>query len=84
MQSDQQQNNPMLDQLHRIKSMMKIVRTSANPEQMLALMAQSNPDLNNTIASIGNTNPKDAFYTAARRKGLTDEQISAFLKELAQ
>ena len=84
MQSDQQQNNPMLDQLQRIRSMMKIVRTSANPEQMLALMAQSNPDLNNTIASIGSTNPKDAFYMAARRKGLTDDQISAFLKELAQ
>lgn len=64
--------------------MMKIVHSSANPEQMLALMAKSNPDLNNTMASIGNANPKDVFYTEARRKGLTDEQISAFLKELAK
>ena len=50
---------------------------------MLQLMASSNPDLNNLMKSIGNANPKDLFYMEAHRKGLTDEQINAFLKELA-
>lgn len=47
-------------------------------------MAQSNPELKSLIDSLGTSSPKDLFYTEARRKGMTDEQIAAFLKELAK
>lgn len=71
-----------IEKLQQLKSMMQIVRTSSNPEQMLKYMASTNPELKQLIESIGTSNPKDLFYNEARRKGLTDEQISAFLKEL--
>lgn len=68
----------------QLKSMMQIVSTSSNPDQMLAYMAQSNPELKQLLNSIGSKNPKELFYNEARRKGLTNEQIDAFLKELAK
>ena len=69
--------------IQQLKSMMQIVRTSGNPDKMLELMAQSNPELKALLESLGNKNPKDLFYSEARRKGLTDDQIDAFLKKLA-
>ena len=71
------------EKIQQIKSMMEIVRTSSNPGQILNFMAQSNPELKSMLEALGNNNPRDFFYAEARRKGLTDEQISAFLKELA-
>lgn len=47
-------------------------------------MAQNNPDLKSVLSLVGSNDPKEVFYNHARRMGLTDEQISAYLKELAE
>ena len=83
MQSPVQQPNMLPEKIQQIKSMMEIVRTSSNPGQMLNFMAQSNPELKSMLEALGNNNPRDFFYAEARRKGLTDDQIDAFLKKLA-
>ena len=79
MQSDSQDPRIAI-----IKSMWKAVRGSRNPEKIIEMMAQNNPDLKSVLSLVGSKDPKEVFYINARRMGLTDEQISAYLKELAE
>ena len=82
MQSGNQ--DPQMSHLNLIKAMWKAVRGSRNPEKLIEMMAQNNPDLKSVLSLVGSNDPKEVFYNHARRMGLTDEQISAYLKELAE
>ena len=83
MQSTNQGSTPT-SQLQIAKAMWKAVRGSHNPEKLIEMMAQNNPELKSVLTLVGSKDPKEVFYINARRMGLTDEQISAYLKELAE
>lgn len=72
-----------MDQSQLMK-MFEIVKTSSNPKAMLESMARSNPQLSyilNEISS-GKVSPKDLFYTTAKQKGMSDDEIEKFLSSL--
>ena len=82
-----QQGSPIgnEEKINQIKRMMSIVKSSSNPQAMLEMMSQSNPELK-SIISLVNNNPIQArslFYEEAKRKGLDEQQIQAFLSQLA-
>lgn len=68
----------------QLMKMFEIVKTSSNPKGMLQMMANSNPELKQTLDLISNTNtsPKDLFYSKAKEKGMSDEEIDKFLTSL--
>lgn len=69
---------------NQLMKMFEIVKTSSNPKGMLQMMANSNPELKQTLDLISNTNtsPKDLFYSKAKEKGMSDEEIDKFLTSL--
>lgn len=82
-----QQGSPIgnEEKINQIKRMMSIVKSSSNPQAMLEMMSQSNPELK-SIISLVNNNPIQArslFYEEAKRRGLDEQQIQAFLSQLA-
>lgn len=48
------------------------------------MMANSNPELKQimTALSSNNTSPRDLFYSKAKEKGMSDQEIDDFLKSL--
>lgn len=73
-----------MDYLNRIDQMMNIVNKSSNPMGMLELMAGKDPQLNGCLNMVraANGNGQAVFMEEARKKGLSDEQISQFLTGL--
>ena len=69
--------------LSNIKNLMNTVKGIQNPQQMMATLAQSNPQLRNVLSLVQNSNmsPKDLFYKMAREKGVNPDDI---LKALQQ
>lgn len=47
-------------------------------------MANNDPEIKSLLETLGARNPRDLFYIQARRQGMTDDQIVAFLKDLAK
>ena len=68
----------------QLMKMFEIVKTSSNPKGMLEMMANSNPELKQimTALSSNNTSPRDLFYSKAKEKGMSDQEIDDFLKSL--
>jgi hypothetical protein len=52
---------------------------SQNPQAMLGQIAQTNPQLKQAIEMAG-SDPKTAFYSLAKQKGIDPEQIIQLLK----
>lgn len=69
---------------NQLMKMFEIVKTSSNPKGMLEMMANSNPELKQimTALSSNNTSPRDLFYSKAKEKGMSDEEIEKFLSSL--
>lgn len=69
---------------NQLMKMFEIVKTSSNPKGMLEMMANSNPELKQimTVLSSNNTSPRDLFYSKAKEKGMSDEEIEKFLSSL--
>lgn len=72
-----------MDQSQLMK-MFEIVKTSSNPQAMLESMARSNPQLSYILKEIssGKVSAKDLFYTTAKQKGMSDEEIDKFVSSL--
>lgn len=74
----QQVNN-----LSQIKNMMNILRTANNPQAMLQMMIQKNPQLKSVMDYINQHggNPQQAFYAMAKEKGVDPNEIIRILQE---
>ena len=68
--------------LQPIKQMMNMVRNARNPQAMLQMMAQSNPQLQQTLALVekAGNDPRKAFYALAEQKGINPQEILDALK----
>lgn len=87
MNSLYQQLNPAKTQvpnnLMNIKKLMNTVKGVQNPQQILANMAQNNPQMRNVMSLVQNSglSPKDLFYKMAKEQGVNPEEILRALQQ---
>lgn len=62
-------------QIQQVRQLMNAFRNSANPQQMLAQMAQNNPQFSQVMQLCQNGNPKDVFYALCKEKGVDPNTI---------
>ena len=73
----------MAGNISKIRNMMNLVKSNGNPIQALHDMAQSNPQLNQVMSMLNNSNgqtAKDLFYSQAQKMGVDPDQIINMLK----
>ena len=78
----QQLNGASMPNLQPIKQMLGMVRSASDPNAMLNMMAQNNPQLRqvmNVVQQAGN-DPQKAFYALCEQKGVNPQQIIDALK----
>lgn len=65
--------------LSRIKT---LINSGKNPESLVQLMTRNNPQMNEIVNMIRNSNksPKDIFYEMAHKNGLNPDEIISQLK----
>lgn len=65
-------------------STVRLFKQSQNPMAMLETVAQNNPQLKSVYdqALAMNGDPKAAFYSVAKSRGMTEEQIQEFLNNI--
>ena len=65
-----------------IRNLMNAVKTAQNPEAMLNLLAQKNPQLREALELAKNSggSPKEAFYKRAEELGVDPDDILNMLK----
>lgn len=75
-------NNPAINNLNQIKSMMNMVRSAGNPQAMLQSIAQSNPQMKQVMDLIDKSggDPEKAFYEMAQEKNVDPEAILSLLR----
>ena len=59
----------------QLKQLMNMVQSSGNPQQMLAQMAQQNPQLAQVMDMCKNGNPQQMFYALCQQKGVNPNDI---------
>ena len=71
--------NPVMSQLQPLFNM---VKASRNPQAMLSQIAQTNPQLRQTLDFVNRSggDPKSAFYKMAEEKGVNPEDILSMLR----
>ena len=87
--------NPILDRLNSnktneqssgpfdgLKQVLAALRSSRNPQQMVSNMLSQNPDAQQFVNQVSRSGGsfKDAFYAAAKAKGVDPDQIINMLK----
>lgn len=75
------QQQTMPNGIAQVKNLMNVLRNSNNPQQLFFNMAKQNPQLQQIMNTIQNSNktPKELFYQMAEQKGVNPEEI---LKQL--
>lgn len=69
---------------NQLMKMFEIVKTSSNPQAMLESMSRSNPQLSYILKELssGKVSAKEMFYSAAKQKGMSDEDIEKMISSL--
>ena len=68
--------------MSQFASIMKMAKSSPNPQIIIENAAKQNPALKQTMDELNKcSNPKAAFYAKAKEKGMSDEDISNFLEQ---
>lgn len=77
-----QQLNAANPNLLPIKQMFQTVRAAQNPQAMLQLMAQQNPQLQQAMSLVQQSggDPQRAFYALCQQRGIDPQQIINALK----
>lgn len=68
--------------ISQIKNIMQLMRGNANPNQVLQMAAQTNPQLKQVMDMVQQSgkSPKDLFYEMAKQKGINPDDILNQLK----
>ena len=68
--------------LQAIRQMAATVRGASNPQAMLDMMAQSNPQIRQAMELIKNSggSPERAFYAACQQRGVDPKEVMDMLK----
>lgn len=81
-QKQNQSPLPPNNSFNMIKQMTDMLKGKNNPEQMIQLLAQQNPQIANIMRLVNSNggNAKDLFMREAQRKGIDPNQIISMLK----
>ena len=68
--------------LRMIKNMLGMVRSASNPNAMLNMLAQNNPQLRQVLDLVQQSggSPEKAFYAACEQRGVNPQEIIDMLK----
>ena len=68
--------------LQPIRNMLGMVRSASNPQAMLQMMAQNNPQLQQAMAVVQQSggDPQKAFYSLCQQNGVDPQTILDALK----
>lgn len=70
--------NPLVNQIKRMAQMVNSVR---NPQQVLAHLAQNNPQVKSVMDLCQGRNPEQVFRNMCVQKGINPEEIIQALKQ---
>ena len=78
----QQLNGSAVPNLAPVRQMMQMVRGAQNPNAMLQMMAQQNPQLQQAMSVVQQAggDPQKAFYALCKQRGVDPQQILNALK----
>lgn len=73
---------PVNNNVMQVKSMMNMVQNSQNPQAVLSQLAMNNSNVAQVLNLIRQSggDPKTAFYSLAKQKGIDPDQIIAMLR----
>lgn len=63
-----------------IKNMMQMLNGAQNPQAVLQMLAQKNPQMAQVMQLVGGRNPQQVFYELCRQKGVNPDDILNQLK----
>lgn len=58
-----------------IKNMMQMLNGAQNPQAVLQMLAQKNPQMAQVMQLVGGRNPQEVFYEMCRQKGVNPDDI---------
>ena len=58
-----------------IKNMMQMLNSAQNPQAVLQMLAQKNPQMTQVMQLVGGRNPQQVFYELCRQKGVNPDDI---------
>lgn len=63
-----------------IKNMIAMLNSAQNPQAVLQMLAQKNPQMAQVMQLVGGRNPQEVFYELCRQKGVNPDDILNQLK----
>lgn len=75
-------NSPQMQNLQRTKDLLYQIKNSGNPQGMLNMLMQQNPQIRNVMQIVQENggDPKKAFYSTAEKMGVNPNEIISMLK----
>lgn len=70
--------NPLINQIKRMAQMVNSVR---NPQQVLAHLAQNNPQVKSVMDLCQGRNPEQVFRSMCAQRGINPEEVIQALKQ---
>ena len=70
--------NPLVDQ---IKRMAQMVNSARNPQQVLAHLAQNNPQVKSVMDLCQGRNPEQVFRYMCAQRGINPDEVIQALKQ---
>lgn len=66
----------------QIKNMMQMVKAAKNPQAMMQMMAQQNPQISQVMNFVQQNggDPKTAFYKLAEQRGVNPDEVLQMLR----
>lgn len=66
----------------QIKNMMQMVKAAKNPQAMMQMMAQQNPQISQVVNFVQQNggDPKTAFYKLAEQRGVNPDEVLQMLR----
>lgn len=58
-----------------IQNMASMLRSSKNPQQLMAMLAQKNPQVNSIMQMCEGKNPRDVFMAECKNRGIDPKEI---------
>ena len=63
-----------------IKNMMQMLNGAQNPQAVLQMLAQKNPQMAQVMQLVGGRNPQEVFYEMCKQRGVNPDDILNQLK----
>lgn len=73
-------NKPQVPNVQYLKGFIDRINGMANPESLIAQMAQQNPAINQVMQMCRGKNPKDMFFEECKRRNIDPNAILNQLK----